>query len=325
MPDPGAAAVTHDGAFHADDVLAAAMILRLHPGIPLVRSRDPAIVADARIAFDVGAAYDPDRGRYDHHMRDRPLRPDGVPYAACGLVWRHHGAEIVARRVPEGTDPALAARVVADVDAGLVRSVDAVDNGIEAPAPSDFACLVGALCPLPGEGGHDEAFGEAVRIAGLFLDGTVDRALAAARGVAALAAAAGAAEDRRVATLDRPTPWRKAAAELGLPHLLYVVHPNERGDEWMCVAVPDPAKGPFGMRMPLPGAWGGLRDEAFSRAAGVPDGVFCHPGLFVCAARSRASAERLARAAADGSGTVGAAREGLVQGEAEVPAPDDRG
>jgi uncharacterized UPF0160 family protein len=40
-----------------------------------------------------------------------------------------------------------------------------------------------------------------------------------------------------------------------------------------------------------------LQDEAFSRAAGIPDGVFCHPGGFIGGARSRESAVRLAELA----------------------------
>ena len=35
------------------------------------------------------------------------------------------------------------------------------------------------------------------------------------------------------------------------------------------------------MRLPLPLAWAGLRDEELSQAAGVKGGIFCHKGRFI--------------------------------------------
>ena len=51
----------------------------------------------------------------------------------------------------------------------------------------------------------------------------------------------------------------------------------------------------FDQRLPLPERWAGLRDREFSQAAGIADGVFCHPSRFICAATSRASAIALAQ------------------------------
>jgi uncharacterized UPF0160 family protein len=55
--------------------------------------------------------------------------------------------------------------------------------------------------------------------------------------------------------------------------------------------------GTFESRKLLPEAWAGLRDAAFSAAVDLPDGVFCHPGRFICGAKSKASALRLAELA----------------------------
>jgi uncharacterized UPF0160 family protein len=76
-----------------------------------------------------------------------------------------------------------------------------------------------------------------------------------------------------------------------------VLYPNEDGSSWYCRTVP-PEPGSFGQRLGLPDPWRGLSDEAFARAAGIPDGLFCHPGGFICGARSRASALALAEKAA---------------------------
>jgi uncharacterized UPF0160 family protein len=104
-----------------------------------------------------------------------------------------------------------------------------------------------------------------------------------------------------VVVLDRKLPWEKAVFESGLDTVLFAIYPNDEGTTWYCRTVP-PEPGSFGQRLPLPAAWGGLRDEAFSAASGVPDGVFCHPSLFICAARSRESVLALARKAIAAAG-----------------------
>ena len=63
-------------------------------------------------------------------------------------------------------------------------------------------------------------------------------------------------------------------------NLLYVVFPGPGGRQWMVQQVAK-AVGSFEGRKPLPEAWAGLRDEAFAKATGVADGVFCHPGRFI--------------------------------------------
>jgi hypothetical protein len=52
-------AVTHDGPFHADDVFADAVLRAARDDVRLTRSRDPAVIADADLVFDVGGSYDP--------------------------------------------------------------------------------------------------------------------------------------------------------------------------------------------------------------------------------------------------------------------------
>ena len=60
-------AVTHDGSYHSDDLLAAVLLKKLYPGIKIVRSRDPDVIVKADIAFDVGEIFDSTIQRYDHH------------------------------------------------------------------------------------------------------------------------------------------------------------------------------------------------------------------------------------------------------------------
>lgn len=74
----------HDGRFHADELLAIAVIKTALPDrtIRINRSRDPFAWERSDLVLDVGGA----RNSFDHHRPDNPKHPNGVPYATCGLV-----------------------------------------------------------------------------------------------------------------------------------------------------------------------------------------------------------------------------------------------
>jgi len=71
---------THGGKFHADDVFATALLMIVRPDIKVTRGF---VVPDG---FD-GIVYDVGCGMFDHHQEPRESRPNGVPYAAFGLLW----------------------------------------------------------------------------------------------------------------------------------------------------------------------------------------------------------------------------------------------
>jgi uncharacterized UPF0160 family protein len=91
-----------------------------------VRTRDRALLDAADVRVDVGLRDDPATGDFDHHQKGGAgERPNGIPYASFGLVWRHHGPALC------GGDP----RVVASVDGRLVQGVDAIDTGFSLSKP----------------------------------------------------------------------------------------------------------------------------------------------------------------------------------------------
>ena len=76
---------THDGRFHADELLAIAIIResKLFNSITVNRSRDQHAWSQADVLVDVGGKNSP----YDHHHAGSKRHPNGVPYASCGLVF----------------------------------------------------------------------------------------------------------------------------------------------------------------------------------------------------------------------------------------------
>ena len=84
-----AAAFTHGGKFHADDVFSAALLLHFNPQLTIQRGNRVPEDFDG-IVFDIG------RGEYDHHQKDSRIRENQVSYAAFGLLWEALGTEILS-------------------------------------------------------------------------------------------------------------------------------------------------------------------------------------------------------------------------------------
>ena len=143
-----AAAFTHGGKFHADDVFSSALLLYFNPKITITRGNK--IPEDFKgIVFDIG------RGKYDHHQRDSRVRENGVPYAAFGLLWEELGAEI------------LGEELAVKFDESFVQPLDRNDNTGE---KNELATLIGNFNPSwDVENGENEAFSRAVQTAGMIL------------------------------------------------------------------------------------------------------------------------------------------------------------
>ena len=86
---------THNGTFHCDEVMAIAMLLRIHPSkndMRIVRSRNADLLAACDIVVDVGGVYDHSRGRYDHHQPEfkDTFSPDfKTPLSSAGLIYKY--------------------------------------------------------------------------------------------------------------------------------------------------------------------------------------------------------------------------------------------
>ena len=135
---------THAGKFHADDVFATALLQILRPDIQVTRGF---VVPDN---FD-GIVYDIGDGMFDHHREPRQTRPNGVPYAAFGLLWRVLGPGLVGERQ---------ARLV---DENFIQPLDLNDNTGEQNSLCDAIGFFNPTWDSPDSA--DDRFFEAVAVA----------------------------------------------------------------------------------------------------------------------------------------------------------------
>lgn len=301
--------VTHSGKFHCDEVFAYA-VLRLALGLSrpgedhvLVRTRKPELIESGDIVWDVGSVFDAAAHRFDHHQRGAPLRADETPFSSAGLVWQSYGERAVAALLAPSGTAHFAPAIAAELDAGWVRRLDEIDNGVSASGPVvrdslNLASLVGEFNPpwdsadSNGPTAGDAAFLEATALVQDVLARRVDGLRARHLAEEIVLAAHKASDDPRLLVLETGMPWKSAVFSHNLP-VVFCVSPASNGN-WMVDTMP-PEPGSFAQRLPLPEAWAGLQGEELAAVSGVPDAVFVHLRRFVGAAKSRDGAVAMAR------------------------------
>lgn len=257
-----ASAWTHNGKFHADDVFSAALLLYLNPEIRIFRgNRVPEDFAG--IVFDIG------RGRYDHHQKDSRIRENGIPYAAFGLLWEELGADILGEELAEKFDESF---------------VQPLDNNDNTGEKNELASLIGSFNPAwDSEDNNDEAFFQAVSVAGMILDHKFERYLGNERADQRVNELLKAkeeqslenTEDSRILVLPEFVPCQKRLSET---QIAFVIFPSNRGG--YCI---QPQKKEYSMnyKCSFPSEWLGLEGEELVQATGLESASFCHKGGFL--------------------------------------------
>jgi uncharacterized UPF0160 family protein len=276
-------AATHSGSFHADDVTAY-VVLRLALGdqLEFFRSRDQERLKTAAIVFDVGGVYDPAQGRFDHHMRDKPLRTTGQPYSSAGLIWASMGRRALVAQFPQAS-PAVIERLWEKFDQDFILDIDLIDNGLLSPGQMDYSVLVSQFNNNWDQPEDPMAFFAAADFAQGIMIRRWQRMYGTFAAEQIVLDAYKRSSDKRVLYLDHYVPYESVVFANELP-ILYAVY--ESGNQWRINALP-PEKGSFDQRCPLPQEWGGLAGDELASVCGIPDAEFCHPNLFTCGAKSR--------------------------------------
>ena len=260
-----ATAFTHSGKFHADDVFSSALLLYLNPEIRIIRGNKVPEDFDG-IVFDIG------RGRYDHHQKDSRIRENGIPYAAFGLLWEELGAEVLGEELAQKFDESF---------------VQPLDNNDNTGEKNELATLIGNFNPTwDAQGGNDEAFFQAVSVAGMILENKFERYLGNERAdkrveeilekhQKAILSGEKSEEEARILILPEFVPCQKRLSETDIA---FVIFPSNRGG--YCIQ-PQKKEYSLNYKCSFPVEWLGLENEELAAATGLPSTGFCHKGGFL--------------------------------------------
>lgn len=284
--------ITHSGIFHADEVLATVILSKIFGDITVLRTfKVPYGIRDDVIVYDIGL------GKFDHHQKGgNGARENGVPYAACGLLWKEFGHRIV-----EGTcNPEL---VWSLIDRDLIQGVDATDNGATPKVDSvasnmSFSGVLSSFNPTwDSKIDSDEAFMRAVNCAEAIFENVLANAISKANAQNIIDEAIETSEGG-IMVLSQFAPWQEfifSSANPKAEDVLFVVFPSNRGGyNWQ--AVPDKL-GSFGQRKSVPSEWKGLNGVELQNVTGVPTASFCHHAGFIGGAATLKDAIALAKIA----------------------------
>ncbi|WP_029407852.1 MYG1 family protein [Thiomicrorhabdus sp. Milos-T2] len=274
--------VTHSGRFHADEVFAISMVLMVEDR-EITRTRDEEIIKQADIVLDVGAEYNPETLRFDHHQNSfTEERTNGIPYATAGLIWRHYAKRIFNLKGLKGDYEVNFATQW--VDDKLIADIDAVDNGLyqEDPRPS-VSLLIAMMNESSDEPEKQEiAFNKALEFTHDTLENFINAAIKEAEVLVELEEYAKTVENG-ILVLDKNLPFKDFIRSH--PEIKRVVYP--RNEEQFGVYCNSQINH-------LPERFRGLRDSELNEVSGLKDTIFCHKSGFMAVTLSLESALFLA-------------------------------
>ncbi len=261
---------THDGAFHADEVTACALLVvfDLVDEDKIVRTRDPLKLHECEFVCDVGGEYDPNRKLFDHHQADYVGR-----LSSAGMILRYLKEQGI-----------LNENEFNFFSHTLINGVDDHDNGLDPQIPGicTYSHIMANFTPIqydvnPKE--QDEAFFEALT----FAKGHLIRLWHRYQYIQSCReTVAEVMESQDVGMIfEKAIPWMDTFFELGGEKhpAQFIIMPT--GKHWKLRGIPPSLDHRMEVRFPLPKEWAGLLDEDLKRITGMPGAIFCHKGRFI--------------------------------------------
>ncbi len=261
IPDKG---FTHGGRFHADDVFSAALLKILNPNIKITRGfKVP--VNFTGIIFDVGDS------EFDHHAKNSPVRENGAPYAAFGLLWRKYGEELLPKEQAQR------------VDLHFIQPLDIDDN---TGTGNQLAQLISSYNPAwDSSENPDDCFFKAVEIAKDLFSHKIEGLKAINRAENYVNAALENMKDG-IIILDEYAPWKQQL--IPDKKACFVVYPSQRGG--FCAQGVPVSFGSNALKVPFPALWAGLGEDELCAVSNLDTLRFCHIGRFLITTETKEDA-----------------------------------
>lgn len=261
---------THDGAFHADEVTACALLL-LYDLIDLdkiFRTRNYQELEKFEYVCDVGGVYDASIKRFDHHQVEYK---GGL--SSAGMILRYLHQQNYMQE-----------DVFTYLNRSLIIGVDAVDNGhiTQKLGHCSFSGVITNFVPCDygaDDSGLFKSFMEALEFALGHLTRLKERFFYIKSCKELVNESMKKGQDYLL--FDKALPWMENFFELdGENHpALFVIMPA--GDSWKLRGIPPSFDQKMKVRKPLPRMWAGLLEEELRNVTKIPGAIFCHKGRFI--------------------------------------------
>ena len=288
---------THNGNFHADEVFATNILMEIMDVEKVIRTRDKNELEKCNIVYDVGD------GQFDHHSKDKKYRPNGIPYAACGLIWKEYGLayiKSVLNRFRLKYDNQIVIEIFNKLDNTLIQQIDAGDNGVKTINSTLNDMLICDLSNIVEnfniqwfetftEDANDKQFIKAVNFSQKLMENKTINIYYALKGKEILCKQYQKAKKNGYIVLEEFIPWKTSIIEIDKEEKIKFILFKSNDDNWNVQAVPKKL-GEFQNRLDLPKEWAGLRNQELINVSQIQDAVFCHNNLFLAVFKTKKSA-----------------------------------
>ena len=283
---------THSGKFHADDVMATAILRLLLGNIKVTRTRDEDILNKLDFVYDISF------GEFDHHQLDKEIRENNIPYAACGLVWREFGSRVIQKFNSKLNESDIIS-IFDYVDKNLVQGIDATDNGIDIKSEikvTTISDIIQNFNPTwDSAESKDEAFEEATRYTTEVIKKIINRQVSVVNAKMIVNDAFNNRTSKEIMILKNGCPWLQQLLKIDVNNeVLFVISPDDNNAEYKIQTVKKTV-GTFEARKDLLESIRGKSREEINSIIKIDDAIFCHKAGFIASTKSIESALKIAR------------------------------
>ncbi|MCC5468627.1 MYG1 family protein [Pelosinus baikalensis] len=287
---------THSGKFHADDVMATAILRLLLGDIKVTRTRDENILRKLDFVYDISL------GEFDHHQLNKEIRENNIPYAACGLVWREFGSRIIQKFNSQLEENDIIS-IFDYVDKNLVQGIDATDNGIDIKSEikvTSISDIIQSFNPTwDSNDSIDEAFEKAVQYATEVIKRIISRQVSVIKARIIVNEAFQNRNINEIMVLKTGCPWLQQLLKIDLNNeVLFVISPddndNDNNTEYKIQTVKKTAD-TFEARKDILESIRGKSSEEINSIIKIDDAIFCHKAGFIASTKSMESALKIAK------------------------------
>jgi len=283
---------THSGKFHADEVMATAILRLLLGDIKVTRTRDEKVLEKLDFVYDISL------GEFDHHQLNKETRENDIPYAACGLVWREFGPRLIKKYDSEIDDNDI--NLIFDyIDKNLVQGIDAADNGLDIKSEikvTSISDIIQNFNPTwDSKDSKDQAFEEAAIYATEVLNRMITRQVSVIKARVIVNEAFQNRNTNEIMVLKNGCPWLQQLLKIDINNeVLFVISPDDNNAEYMINTVKKNVD-TFEARKDILESIRGKSSEQINSIIEIDDAVFCHKAGFIASAKSLESALKIAK------------------------------
>ena len=283
---------THSGKFHADDVMATAILRLLVGDIKVTRTRDEDILKKLDFVYDISL------GKFDHHQFNKEVRENSIPYAACGLVWREFGSRVI-QKFDSQFDENDIISIFDYVDRNLVQGIDAIDNGMDIKSQikvMSISDIIQNFNPTwDSNGSKDDAFEEAVSYATKVIKRIISRQVSVIKARIIVDDAYQNRKINEIMVLKIGCPWLQQLLKIDRNNeVLFVITPDDKNVEYKIQTVKKTVD-TFEARRDILEAIRGKSSEEINSIINIDDAIFCHKAGFIASTKSIESALKIAK------------------------------